>query len=292
MKYERQVQVQITLSGTELKQGEDLDPLIAAACRNGIEWLEVWYPMNTVAAGADATMERLARQGLRVAAIGTGTELGGDGDVSTSQRTLFEAMEIAHGIGCGIVGTYFGHRVARDDRAAIETYMRNVAPCVERAESLSVTLTLENEFDAFGHDAAGSDITRRADATVQLIERIGSPRFRLTFDPCNAYFAGLESFPQMYRSISPYISYVHVKDGAHWDGSAAGLWTRFTDEGRDYATCALGEGALNWPGLLRALARDSYSGFLTIEPHAHATHRDAAWDSSVAVLRRWLEATR
>jgi sugar phosphate isomerase/epimerase len=284
--------MRMTLSGTELKLGEAIDPLINAARRNGIEWLEVWYPMNTVAAGVEATIERLAREGLRVAAIGTGTELGGEGDVSHHQQTLFEAIEIADRIGCGIVGTYFGCRTVRDDASAIETYVSNVAPCIERAESLGVTLTLENEFDAFGHDPAGSDVTRRAEATVQLVERIGSTRFRLTFDPCNAYFAGLEPFPEIYGALSPFISYVHVKDGAHANGSETGAWTRFTDGGRGYATCALGEGALNWPGILHALARDSYSGFLTIEPHAQRAHRDDAWDASATTLRNWLEATR
>ena len=162
----------------------------------------------------------------------------------------------------------------------------------ERAEALGVTLTLENEFDCFGHDPAGSDPTRRPEATARLFERVGSSRFRLTFDPCNAYFAGIEAFPSFYEAVRPFIGYVHVKDGGRLTGAADPAWTEFSDHGRRYATCPLGEGALNWPGLLRALARDGYSGFLTLEPHGRIESRDAAWDQAASTLKGWLNGLR
>ena len=282
----------IVFSGTELKDGEPIAPLINAARRHGGEWLELWYPKNLVLEGVDATLDQLASAGLRVAAVVTGTELGNTGDPAPHQDLMIKALDLAHRIGCGLVGTYFGYRPDQDDNSSIEAYVKNVAPCVERAEALGVTLTLENEFDCFGRDRAGSDPTRRPEAIVRLMERVRSPRFRLTFDPCNAYFAGLEPFPWFYDAVRPYVGYVHVKDGGRSNGAAHPAWIAFTDHGRRYITCPLGEGALNWPGLLRALARDSYNGFLTLEPHGRTEHRDAAWDHAASTLSGWLKDIR
>ena len=278
----------IVFSGTELKDGEPVAPLVEVARRHGVGWLELWYPKNFAPEGVDATLERLAAAGMRVAAVATGTELGNTGDPAPHQKLLGEALELAHRIGCGLVGTYFGSRPEQDDDDAIEAYVKNLAPCVEQAEALGVILSLENEFDCFGHDPVGSDPTRRPEATVRLLERVGSSRFRLTFDPCNAYFAGLEAFPWFYEAVRPHVGYVHVKDGGRLDGAADPAWIEFTDHGRRYVTYPLGEGALNWPGLLRALARDGYTGFLTLEPHGRTERRDAAWDQAASTLTRWL----
>lgn len=282
----------IAFSGTELKEGESIAPLVEAARRHGAGWLELWYPENFAAEGVDTTLERLASASLQVATVATGTKLGSPGDPSSHQRTLIEALELADRIGCGLVATYFGHRSKRDDEAAINAYVENVAPCVERAEALGVTLSLENEFDGFGNDPAGSDPTRRPEAAAWLLERVGSPRFRMTFDPCNAYFAGAEPFPRFYEAVRPHITYVHVKDGSLLVEAADPGWTEFADSDRRYVTRPLGEGALNWPGLLKRLTRDGYDGFLTLEPHARTDHRDAAWDQAAQTLKQWLNGLR
>jgi sugar phosphate isomerase/epimerase len=284
--------VELVLSATELDADEGVGPLVEAARRTGVDWVELWHPASFQAQGVPATLARLRAAGLRVACVSSGTELGREGDVSDDRRVLLEALSLAHDTGAPLVNTYFGYRARRDDAEAVEAYRDALAPCLREAERLGVAICLENEFDGFGHDSAGSDPTRRPEAFRTLLEAVDSPRFRVTFDPTNAYFAGVEPFPHAYDVLRPWIGYVHLKDGRRLpDTGADPRWKRFHDEGRAYVTAALGEGAVDWAGLLRRLRRDGYGGFLTLEPHAVREHRDAAWDQAAAAALRWIHET-
>lgn len=279
----------LVLSATELDGEEGMRPLIEAAQRTRIAWVELWHPTSFQRGGAPAALEEVRAAGLRVACISSGTELGREGDVSDDQRTLLEAITLAHETGAQLVNTYFGYRSSRDDTQAITAYRKRLAPCLDEAERLGVTICLENEFDGFGHDPVGSDPTRRPEAFASLLEAVDSPRFRTTFDPTNAYFAGVEPFPYAYEILRPWIAYVHVKDGRRRPPGAAGdEWRSFRDEEREYTTAALGEGAVNWAGLIQRLRRDGYDGLLTLEPHAERGFRDRAWEQAAAAARSWI----
>ena len=121
------------------------------------------------------------------------------------------------------------------------------------------------------------------------MQGVGSDSFRLTFDPCNAYFAGAEPLLDWWNALACYIPYVHIKDGYQLEPSQEGPqgWVRFTDEDRHYTTCSLGDGAINWPGLLAQLYGDGYDSFYTLEPHTQPGIRDAAWEHAADVARRW-----
>jgi inosose dehydratase len=151
-----------------------------------------------------------------------------------------------------------------------------------------VTVTLENEFDCFGADAVHSDLTRRPAALRKLVSVIGSDRFALTFDACNAWFTGLD--PAVFLAeVGEHVAQVHVKDGREVDGPI-GPWRRFADRGVAYATCPLGVGGLDWPRLLDLVWDTGYRGWLTIEPHSAPEHRAQAWTQAAGHLRALLGA--
>ena len=54
---------------------------------------------------------------------------------------------------------------------------------------------------------------------------------------------------------------------------------------REYAWTPVGEGAVNWDGLLRALVRRGYSGFIALEPHSRRAHAEEAWRQSIEFVR-------
>jgi sugar phosphate isomerase/epimerase len=199
-----------------------------------------------------------------------------------------------HPLGAPFANTYFGWRRVRADEAAIQAYRSAVLPLLALAEENSVTVTIENEFDCFGHDPAGSDPTRRPQGACELVASVDHPRFRLALDPCNAYFAGCEAFPAFVEMVWTHVAYVHVKDGRRLlDGATADpSWVEFHDEGRRYSTCALGEGAVNWPGLFRYLRRQGYNGYLTVEPHSTSPFLESAWSQAVRTCRLWIEEAR
>jgi sugar phosphate isomerase/epimerase len=282
--------LKLVLSGTELDADETVEPLVAAAHENGVEWVELWYPKNVAREGRERTIERLDEAGLKVACISSGTELGTDGDVRKDQDELLAAIELAHELNAPFANTYFGYLAQQDDARGIEQYRANLTPCLTRAEELGVTIVLENEFDAFGLDGGGTDVTRRPTSARRLVESVGSPHFRLTFDPCNAYFADVEPFPFAYRLLLPHIALVHFKDGCRVEDKESALpgWRGFVDSARHYSTCPASEGALNWPGLISQLLADGYDGFVSVEPHAEASNRAAAWSHAVKTFRGWL----
>jgi sugar phosphate isomerase/epimerase len=275
--------MRLALSGTELDADEGVVPLADACGELDIGWVELWYPRNTELLGVERSLAVLEERGISVGCVATATELGGDGDVSAAQKTVTKAVELAARIGAGMVNTYFGWPAELDDERAIARYHENLLPCLRAAERAGVTITLENEFDAFGADPLGTDLTRRPAALRRLMDTVGSARFKIAFDPCNAYFAGVDPLA-MLPVIADHVAYVHLKDGLPLaaDEPAAADWRRFVDHDRHYATCAMGEGNVDWPALLGALTALGYDGLLALEPHSRRAALGAAWRQSAA----------
>lgn len=282
--------MELVLSGGELAEGDPLERLIDASLDVGVSAVELWYPKN-FAAGLEGVRKALDAAGLRVACIGSATELGREAGTDRDAEILADAVRAAQELGAPFANTYFGWRSVRDDPAAIAAYRAALAPLLDLAADRDVILTLENEFDCFGLDPEGSDPTRRPQGARDLVEAVGHPHFRLALDPCNAHFAGCEAFPGFVEAVWPHVAQIHVKDGRRLsDGDRADpAWVEFRDEGRRYITCPLGEGALNWAGLFRFLRRNGYRGYLTLEPHAAKPFLERAWSQSAGACRAWIE---
>ncbi|WP_435128943.1 sugar phosphate isomerase/epimerase family protein [Actinacidiphila sp. bgisy144] len=277
----------IAISGTEFRD-EPIDTLLRTADEVGVTAIELWYPENLRADADGVALARLAAWPGQVAAVSAGVEIGETSDVPGSRSRLIEALELADRLGAPVVNTYFGAPGYRDDRRSGEVLARNLEPVLRRAESLGVTVVLENEFDAFGRDRYGGDLTRRPHALREAVRRIGSARLRLNFDAANFYCAGVEPFPYAYEVLADDVEYLHVKDIRRADPAVPaqdGPSVRYHDYDRAYVTTALGSGAVNWPGLLARLAADRYPGPLTLEPHVRPEHRTAALAQAAGWLR-------
>ena len=113
-----------------------------------------------------------------------------------------------------------------------------------RARKNGIILLHENEKGIYG------DTLPRC---IDLLQSCGDLHFQALLDPANFIQCGQEPYPAAYEALRPWLRYVHVKD-ARLDGSVT----------------AAGEGAAHWPQLLEHLRRDSYDGFLSLEPHLAA----------------------
>jgi sugar phosphate isomerase/epimerase len=284
------VVVQLALDCVGLEAGEGLDAAFRVAAAHGIEWIELFHERNYTEADGAQVVAEVAERGLRVSAVDGLSQLFRESPrAERNRRVLLYQIELAAAAGAPYAITYFGHGSERDDRRAIAVYAERLAPCLERAEQLGVTILLENEFDSAALDPSGSDITRRPEVVRELIEHVGHERFRTNFDASNYYFAGVEPFPYAYEVLEDVIDHVHVKDGHRLTplGPAHDpeLWVRTRDCDREYGWCPAGEGAVNWDGLLRALARRGYSGFISLEPHCQRRHAEDAWRQSIEFVR-------
>lgn len=113
-----------------------------------------------------------------------------------------------------------------------------------RAEAAGVILGLENEHACML--GTGAEIAR-------VIKAVNSPALKAIWDPGNAFCAGELPYPDGYLACKDDIVHVHVKD-AVWD-----------DEKPKFV--CIGDGKIDFPGQLRALKADGYTGYLSLETH-------------------------
>ncbi len=119
--------------------------------------------------------------------------------------------------------------------------MRRMKLMVEIAEQEDVILLHENEKGIYG------DIASRC---LEIFEELKSPALGCVFDPANFVQCHQAVYPEAYEMLSPYITYMHIKD-ALADGSVV----------------PAGYGLGSVKNILSELKANNYHGFLSLEPH-------------------------
>ena len=121
------------------------------------------------------------------------------------------------------------------------------APAVEILKRRHKTLLLE---------ADPSVNTTNHAALAAFLEKLNSDAVGAIFDPGNDIYDRYREtpYPDGYDAVKPYIRHVHIKDAIRND--------------RDEPECVcIGTGLVDYPGLLQALSRDGYEGWLSLETH-------------------------
>lgn len=253
--------------------------------RTELPLVELWLPWHVSIDRVEAVGRRLEQSDVAVACISSPSFL--HGDDGRGAALVAESIEVAAALGAGVVNTYFGHGGNGDDRAAAQRYARLVEGLVGAAERRGVTIALENEFDAFGHDPEHFDISRRAGSLELLVELVASPSFGLNLDPANFLCAG-EDVESAAARLARLAAYVHVKDVRELragDVPDAG-WQTFLDGHRRFQTVRLGEGAVPWRFVMDRLREAGYDGTFTVEPHCDRSVVVEEIRASVACLER------
>jgi sugar phosphate isomerase/epimerase len=128
-------------------------------------------------------------------------------------------------------------------RAAID---QKLAAAAAKAGKRGITLLLENEHAC--NTATGAEAAR-------TLKAVPSPALKLNWDPGNAAARGETPFPDGYALLpAARIGYMHCKD-----------LVRKPDGKTEWA--AMGKGVIDYIGQFRALKRDGYRGFLSLETH-------------------------
>lgn len=90
---------------------------------------------------------------------------------------------------------------------------------------------------------------------ARLVEAIGSPNLKAVWDPCAAIYEMDRPeipFPDGYERVQPYLAIVRLRDVDRQMHSG------------NLQECALGDGLVNWHGLIKALIKDRFQGALDI----------------------------
>ena len=206
------------------------------------------------------TRKLLAETGMSVACLTLGFGVLGkctEAGARYGTDALKGTVDAAAALGAPIVNCYLAG-------ISPQLFVDVARPAAEYAGAAGVTIVLENE----AHDDSGPAASVRA-----IVEAIDSPHFGTQYDPCNYYHANEEPYPAAYEVVKPYVRYVHLKGGCLYDPETrprdkkGGAMRGSTDRFIGYTT--IPDGAVNADGVLRRLAQDGYTGYVTLEPHVN-----------------------
>lgn len=133
-----------------------------------------------------------------------------------------------------------------DGAAAPAVVIDALAAAAGKAAAAGFVLLLENGQGSWADSGA---------ASRSILETVGSPALRLTWDPANVVHGGCGEEPvaEGYPLIRDYVVNVHMKDAVWLDGQ--GRWVM------------LGEGVVDWKSQIRQLKEAGYTGYVTAESH-------------------------
>ena len=237
------------LSGFADEISQDLSEQLAVLAAEGMSHLElrsVWSA--NVADLDDAQVARLRRElnaaGVRVSAIGSPVgKIAVDAPLGPELERLRRVCGVAESLGATIVRvfSFFIPKGEPPERYAeqVTDRMRALAAL---AEERGLVLAHENEKEIYGD---------RPERCAGLIEAVGSPALRATFDAANFVQCGVRPYDEAYALIRPYLVYLQMKDALAATG--------------EVVPAGQGDGQVR--ETLAALRDDGFEGYVSLEPH-------------------------
>lgn len=192
----------------------------------------------------------LAQNGLDTAVLGCYLNLAhpDPNRLREIQGRYYGHLRAAALMGAGVVGTETGAPnpeyktdAATHSKEALDIFIRNLAPVVERAERWGVSVAIEPVW---------KHIVYSADRAVEVLNAIQSPNLRVILDPVNLLYAGNadrreEVILDAIQKLGEHVAVVHLKD--------------FLREGDGLRAVAAGTGEMDYVPILRFLkARKPY----------------------------------
>lgn len=173
------------------------------------------------------------------------------------------ALRLAAALGAPSIQTEPGGPLPRGMTRphALRIFYDELMPCVELAEELGVFLLVEPEPGL---------LLERMEHYLELAERVGSGRLGLNFDIGHAFCVGedpVEWIPRMAEHTRHY----HIEDIA---------------ADRRHHHLVPGEGAIDLRGVLEAIGRTGYSGWVTVELYPYVDDPDGAGRRALQYLER------
>ncbi len=243
------------LSGFADEISPDPGEQLATLAAESISHLELRSAWSTnVADLSDQQVASLGRlldeAGVRVSAIGSPV---GKTDIGAPLPPELDRMrriaDIAGQLGTQIVRV-FSFFIPASERPELhrQQVIDRMSALTRIAEENGLVLAHENEKEIYG------DSPERC---ADLIEAVGSPALRATFDAANFVQCGFRPHTEAYGRLRPYLAYLQVKDALAATG--------------EVVPAGQGDGQLR--ETLAALAGSGFEGYVSLEPHLASAGR-------------------
>jgi len=263
--------------------------------RNTVSALELaYYPENPE---FNQASEILKTFGVRIVSINSTSKLRINvlQDPKPAQSQLIECINLAKFLGAKFIVIYPGTRPHWNFVDQINNFKRRMEPVLEAAVDSGITLLLENHFDLRGEDPLRRDVVREPDRTAVFFTAMDCPNLKLNFDAGNVYIAGIEPWPYAYRILKDFISYAHFKDVTRFceelNGSLESNELLSDKTAGIFLPVAVGDGAINYAGLLREMALNPNIEFGAFEDHTSADRAEDYYDRGISYLRSVIETS-
>lgn len=180
------------------------------------------------------------------------------------EELLQKTFVLAREFGASCITIFGIKRSPQENTKDYQRVIETIGDTVRLAAREGFTLLLENEAGWWADTGEN---------TAKIVSDIGSKALKITWDPGNAFAAGEMPYPTGYEEVKDEIANIHVKMAV---------------PNRDGSTCYLTElgGYFDLKGQIRALKRDDYKGYLTIE-----THQEPKIEQSrkcLRILQKWI----
>jgi len=259
--------VSVILTGFADEISADPAEQLATLAAESISHLELRSAWGTnVADLTDAELaefrQRLDDAGVRVSAIGSPI---GKIDITAPLGPELDRMrriaDVAGQFGTTLVRvfSFFIPAGQPPERYRAEVIDR-MAALAEIAAGHGLVLAHENEKEIYGD---------RPERCAELIEAVGSPALRATFDAANFVQCGVVPHRDAYPLIRPYLVYLQVKDALAATGEVV----------------PAGQGDGQVADTLAALRDSGFAGYMSLEPHLAAAERFGGFSGPEAFRR-------
>ncbi len=159
-------------------------------------------------------------------------------------RLADRAFAIARRTGARIIRVFSFWRTVEPEKCH-DGIVKALTELADKAKAENLIIGLENEHAC--NVATGAE-------TARIMAAVDRPNLKIVWDPANALVAGENPYPEGYEKLpKDRIAHVHAKD-CHMEGNKP-VWG------------PLGTRAVDWHGQIRALLRDGYKGYLSLETH-------------------------
>lgn len=259
---------------------------IKDASRRGLPVIEVHISEAFDPSHQPLLQAELAASGVRPVTIATLAKLAqvDDDELPDTLQLIRASLDVASAVGAPNICFLYGgsHDLNRHD--ARFRFMERLAPVRNWAEARGVSILIENVFSR----SPSGDLDS-VEVTLDLFSLIDDPNVRLLFDPGNYVIGGEEAFPYAFEALRPYIGSVHMKDVARYlpqrHGSLDEMRPLLDHRRGRFVTEPLGQGSLNWKGLLQALYEWPERPPLLLEPFCSGNRRSHWLEESLRFIR-------
>lgn len=193
-----------------------------------------------------AYREELDKAGLTVCNLASSFFKSSLADAPDELKKLIRLCDAADILGCDTIRG-FAFFAPESGPEITDEILAAFTPAIDILVSRGKRLLLE---------ADPSVNTTNHAALAALLQRLNSPVVGAIYDPGNDIYDPCREipYPDGYHAVRPWIHHIHIKDAL------------LDAQGNPRCVC-IGAGLVDYPNLLRALLRDGYNGWLSLETH-------------------------